>query len=135
MEAASYSTKDSTIFDNDGDGSASTRGPGTAVPFQRYIPRMFLFDRYRAPVEASGLAFNAFARGAVAMSTLFLGPALLKLARAQAEAACGQEYDDAECGEGGGRVYGMRPTSLLTNIGVFSGLLSSAVMPLVGSIV
>lgn len=137
----SYGSKDSSMnddnFSNDGNnnGSSSIRTP--VFPFQQYIPRLFLFDN--GPIEATGLAFNSFARGAVAMSTIFLGPALLKLASNAAAKAndCNEDDDDydADCGEDGGRIYGMRPTSLLTNIGVFSGLLSCALTPIFGSIV
>jgi hypothetical protein len=66
------------------------------------------------------------------MSTIFLGPALLRLAQ-----------DASVCDEDGSglsssslcRVYGRRPTSLLTNIGVFGGILSTALTPLFGEIV
>ena len=60
------------------------------------------------------------------MSTIFLGPALLRLAE-----------DASVCGDGASscRVYGMRPTSLLTNIGAFGGLLSIALTPLFGAMV
>ena len=69
------------------------------------------------------------------MSTIFLGPALLKLAAAAAQANC-DGYDGGDVStETDCRVYGFRPTSLLTNIGVFSGLLSSVLTPLFGSIV
>ncbi|KAL7528481.1 hypothetical protein ACHAXR_002468 [Thalassiosira sp. AJA248-18] len=125
-------TKDSIHnFNNDDDESATAR---QQIPSQQYIPRIFLFDH--GPIEATGLAFNSLARGAVVMSTLFLGPALLKLAEAAAKSNCNEEseeYDD--CIDGGGRIYGMRPTSLLTNIGVFSGLLSGICTPLFGSLV
>ncbi|KAL3769545.1 hypothetical protein ACHAW5_006297 [Stephanodiscus triporus] len=62
------------------------------------------------------------------MSTIFLGPALLRLAN-EAASAGGSDCGD-DC-----RIYGMRPTSLLANIGVFGGLLSSALTPLFGAIV
>ena len=99
-----------------------------------------------APIEATGLAYNSFARGAVAMSTIFLGPALLKLAEEAATSNNNCNYDednhygndddiDSNCIQGGGRIYGMKPTSLLTNIGVFSGLISSVFTPLFGALV
>lgn len=109
--------------------------------FRNNIPRLFLFKN-DTPIEATGLAFNSIGRGAVIMSTIFLGPALLKLAAVAATSNCyagGADYDDdhseAECINGGGRIYGMRPTSLLTNIGVFSGLFSAILTPFFGSIV
>jgi UMF1 family MFS transporter len=92
------------------------------------VPRLFLFaDIEGAPPEATGLALCSIARGAASMSTIFLGPALLRLAG-----------DASVCDAAGGsscRVYGMRPTSLLANIGVFGGLLSGALTPLFGAMV
>lgn len=77
-----------------------------------------------APIEVTGLTLCSIARGAAAMSTIFLGPALLRLAEDAAT-----EVNDS------GRIYGMRPTSLLTNISVFGGLLAAFHSPLFGSIV
>eukprot|EP00571_Detonula_confervacea_P001704 CAMPEP_0172330676 /NCGR_PEP_ID=MMETSP1058-20130122/61527_1 /TAXON_ID=83371 /ORGANISM="Detonula confervacea, Strain CCMP 353" /LENGTH=420 /DNA_ID=CAMNT_0013047901 /DNA_START=135 /DNA_END=1395 /DNA_ORIENTATION=+ len=136
MNEIGYGAKDSSDnFNIDDNGSTSMRAQFSVVPFQQYIPRIFLFDN--GPVEATGLALNSFARGAVGMSTIFLGPALLLLAEEAAKANCndGDNNDTGtECSDGG-RVFGMRPTSLLTNIGIFSGLLSSLLTPLFGSIV
>lgn len=135
---SSSTNSNSDDTSSQGNYSASTLAEqASSVPFQRYIPILFLFDN--GPVEATGLAFNSFARGAIAMSTIFLGPALLLLAEEAAEANCDEDDNadnagNSECGDGG-RVFGMRPTSLLTNIGVFSGLLSSLLTPLFGSIV
>ena len=91
------------------------------------------------PIEATGLVLINFGKGAVTMSTIFLGPALLSLANDAAKAHC-KSYDntenvDSQCDENGQRVYGMKPSSLLTVIGVISGLLSTIFLPLFGSIV
>ena len=94
------------------------------------VPSLFRFES-NSPVEATGLAINALARGAVGISTLFLGPALLKLANDAAQENC-EAWGD--CSDGG-RVYGIRPTSLLTTIGVFSGIFSSIMTPIFGAIV
>ena len=76
------------------------------------------------------------------MSTVFLGPALITLAKAAAKSNCNDDESEFDHYDGGctndddeGRVYGMRPTSLLTNIGVFSGLISTVLLPLFGAIV
>ena len=138
------SSKDTTTLDDEGYDAIDDGGGGgsatttTQQPRQRrrraaaIVPRMFLFaDIEGAPPEATGLALCSIARGAAAMSTIFLGPALLRLA--QDASVC----DDGESGSSSSscRVYGMRPTSLLTNIGVFGGLLSTALTPLLGAIV
>jgi len=69
-------------------------------------------------------------------AAVFVSTALLKLAKEAAgcETAL-PENDDAyvipECNE---KIFGMRPTSLLTNIVMISGLASASLMPLVGSL-
>ncbi|GAX29190.1 hypothetical protein FisN_28Lh018 [Fistulifera solaris] len=91
-------------------------------PQTRYIPRCMQYDN----LQASGLAMDISARATITMSSLFLGPALLALAD-QEVAACGYLCH--------GRVYGFRPTSLLTNIATISSLLVSVTLPLVGAVV
>jgi UMF1 family MFS transporter len=89
--------------------------------------------------EVFGWTLDAAARGVAVMGTaVFVSTELLRLA----EEAAGCEvsdYDDdivdqveAECTN---RVYGMRPSSILTNIVMVVGLFSACVMPLVGSII
>ena len=46
----------------------------------------------------------------------------------------GDDDNDTDCSDGG-RIYGMRPISLLINVEVFSGLLSSILTPVFGIIV
>ena len=75
----------------------------------RRIPRFFRFDN--ASPEATGLTLDAYARGTVLMSSLFMGPALLTLANDAAQEKCNNCGDDA-------RIYGMKPSSLLSNIGM-----------------
>lgn len=86
----------------------------------RFVPWLFRFDH--GPPEATGLAIDIYARGAVLMSSLFLGPALLELAANAAK-------------ENDGRVYHMKPSSLLSNIAIASGLLATVTLPLFGAIV
>ena len=119
---------DPDTYDDEGGGRSFQDAPDTPLP--TYVPSLFRFE-IKSPVEATGLAVNALARGTVGISTLFLGPALLKLANDAAQENC-EAWGD--CSDGG-RVYGMRPTSLLTNIGVFSGLFSSLMTPIFGAIV
>lgn len=88
----------------------------------RYIPRCMRFDN----LQAIGLAVDISARATITMSSLFLGPALLELARNEVE-ACGDTCN--------GRVYGFRPTSILSNIATVSSILISLSLPLVGALV
>jgi UMF1 family MFS transporter len=89
------------------------------------VPRVFRFDN--AATDATGLSFDYLARACIIMSTVFLGPALLKLS---SEAANCPNMQDCE-----ERVFGMKPSSLLTNIAMLAGFLSAITMPLMGAIV
>ena len=78
---------------------------------------------------SKGLGMDFFARGVVTMSSLVLGPALLSLATQQA--VLNQVDDPTETLT----IYGFRPSSLLSNIAVLSGVLSTLFLPLFGAIV
>ena len=88
--------------------------------------------------EALGWTLDASARGAAVMGTsVFVSVELLRLAK---EAAGCEEVDfyDSEMGRYEtceNRVYGMKPTSLLTNIMTVVGLISAFLMPLIGSVI
>lgn len=121
------------------DSSNNTLSSPPPPPPPQILLRLF-HNSENTPLEATGLSLNSFARGAVGMSTLFLGPALLVLAKEAAAASAvqsGQSNREEGIDENNdeGRVYGMRPTSLLTNIGIFSNLFSILLLPLFGAIV
>lgn len=83
--------------------------------------------------EVLGWTLDASARGVAVMGTaVFVSSDLLRLAK---EATC-EEFDEdmweTECSE---RVFGIRPSSILTDIVMVVGLLSAFMMPLVGSII
>lgn len=122
--------------------------PGIPHPLPRlaraWIPACLRYDDPAVPVEATGLAVDKWAMGPLFMSSIFLGPALLELATK----AAGCPYntnknnidddnatdatEDTICEN---KVYGFRPSSLLTNMAVVSGLLVPIFLPLVGAIV
>jgi MFS transporter, UMF1 family len=93
----------------------------------------------RTPAEAQeddevlGWTLDACARGVAVMGTaVFVSSDLLRLAK---EATCVDFQDEeweTECSE---RVFGIRPSSILTDIVMVVGLLSAFMMPLVGSII
>jgi MFS-type transporter involved in bile tolerance (Atg22 family) len=84
-------------------------------------------------VEATGLAVDDWAMGPIFMSSLFLGPALLQLATQAA--GCPYLGDDADMTLCDAKVYGFRPSSLLSNMAVVSGLLVPLSLPVVGAVV
>jgi len=90
---------------------------------------------YHGNQEVLGWAFDAIGRNvAVVGAGAFLGTALLKLAKEAAgcetEPAPGTS-DIPECNE---RVYGIRPSSLLTTYTMVVGVASSTMLPLMGAI-
>jgi len=90
-----------------------------------------------SPVEATGCAIDAYARASIYMSSFFVGPALLKLASQQAIDIAGclakdEGYD--ECAKAS-RIYGFKPSSLLTNMGTIAFLVSAISLPLFGAVV
>lgn len=108
------------------------------------------------PPEAVGLALDAIGRGVISMSYLFIGPALLYLAKQEVFDRCFADlYDEyieslevedqdfteerinAECEDiaPNMKVYGMKPSSLLSNMAAISGLCSAFIMPFFGTIV
>jgi MFS-type transporter involved in bile tolerance (Atg22 family) len=95
-------------------------------------------DARREKDEVLGWTLDASARGVTVMGVaVFVSTALLKLAKEAAGCeTASPDNDDAyvvpDCEE---KIFGMRPTSLLTNILMASSLVSASLMPLVGSII
>lgn len=81
------------------------------------------------PMEARGLWIDQLARGTVFMSYMFLGPALLESAKA-AGGCTENDEDDDHC-----RVYGIRPSSLLSTMATIGGGVSVIIMPVVGAMI
>lgn len=84
-----------------------------------------------------GWTLDAATRGVILIATaVFVSTELLSLAKEAAGCTMGtdDEMADDDVFEEA-RVYGMRPTSILTNIVTVTGLLSAIIMPLFGSIV
>jgi UMF1 family MFS transporter len=87
--------------------------------------------------EVLGWTLDAAARGVVVIGTaVFVSSELLKLAKEAA--GCQVDFQEEEewiyqkCSK---RVYGMKPTSILTNIVMIVGLCSAITMPLIGSLI
>ena len=74
-----------------------------------------------------------YARATVFMASIFLGPALLQLASNQANNAQQQEEsenDDDDETTTTARVYGFKPSSLLSNIAIVGGIISTLILPI-----
>lgn len=86
-------------------------------------------ETQREKDEVLGWTLDASARGVAVMGTaVFVSSDILRLAKAAAGCVDAEE----ECT---GRIYGMRPSSVLANIVMVVGLLSAFLMPLIGSII
>ena len=99
-----------------------------------------LFSSCRSPyggnVEAFGWALDSVGRSiSFIASAVFVGTALLNLAKAAA--GCATEIPEGETTlpECDGRIYGIRPSSILTTYSTVVGVVSSALLPLVGAII
>lgn len=95
-----------------------------------FLPRLGFGNnvgpRNESSSEVAAWAMDAAAKGPLNMSGAFLGTALLVLAKEDATA--GDDSDQP-------KIYGLRPSSLLTVSSVIVTLAAAAVMPLFGAIV
>jgi MFS-type transporter involved in bile tolerance (Atg22 family) len=101
-----------------------------------HIPRFLRFDG--APVEATGLSVDMYTRATIVMSSLFLGPALLELAKEDVRDQCIHYPEDSmewtQCIDNT-RIHGFKPSSLLSNIAIAGGMMGAFILPPVGVIV
>ena len=87
---------------------------------------------------AKGCCLLGMGRGPLVMSNIFLSSAFIYLAAEQADCLVPKEDDSdglevmEDCPN---RVYGFKPTSLVSTIAVISGLLAAFLMPLIGAVV
>lgn len=107
--------------------------PDTDLP--RCYPHPCGRPIYGGNQEAFAWALDTAGRGVSWIGAgAFLAPALLRLAKVAAgcetEAIPGEDLPECD-----GRVYGIRPSSLLTTYTIVIGLLSAALMPFMGAIV
>ena len=99
-------------------------------------PCLSCWPPYGGNVEALGWALDGIGRSvSFIAAAVFVGTALLNLAKQAA--GCETEIPEGETTlpECNGKVYGIRPSSLLTTYSTVVGLVSSAMLPLVGSFI
>jgi len=91
------------------------------------------FDKFlRKTNDASAFGFFRMGNGPVLMSNVYLSAALITLA--EKEIDCYYADDDVEHDECGD-VYGFKPSSLITNIGTMTGILSALLVPFIGAVI
>ncbi len=120
-------------------GKEFHKGDGNSYGHNHVVSRIPAFFRYDgAPIEATGLSIDMYSRATILMSTIFLGPALLELAKEQVQHQCTQYPDNStewqQCLDHA-KVHGFKASSLLSNIAVAGGILGAVILPLFGAIV
>jgi len=115
-------------FANDATDDAGKAGnaSATATTERKQCCNSF---RFGGNVESQGYALMTVARGGIVMSNIFLSTAFIRLA--SDSAGCDSESEE-ECDA---KVYGFRPSSLITMIAVVSGVLSAFLLPFIGAVV
>ena len=109
-----------------------------SVWFYRYLPKCMQFPNSQSPLDATGCATDMYTRSTVFMASIFLGPALLELATAQAEKEGNENHCDNNNSIGEdceARIYGFKPSSLLANVAIVGGLVSTIILPIFGAII
>mmetsp|Transcript_6326 Transcript_6326/g.9597 ORF Transcript_6326/g.9597 Transcript_6326/m.9597 type:complete len:504 (-) Transcript_6326:29-1540(-) len=79
--------------------------------------------------DARGFQYFLMGHFPVIMSNVFLSSALIMLSYISAMEKCG---DDTSCD---GKIYGFKPSSLITIIATISGILSAFILPIFGAII
>lgn len=101
-----------------------------------WYPSLWGKPVYGGNAEALAWVLDSMGRAvAFICSAAFLGTALLKLARQAAGCATDIDPDTGVLPECLERVYGLRPSSLLTTYTVIVGIVSATLLPIVGAIV
>lgn len=112
---------------SDTEASSNTQAESVHRPSQ---PLFFHIPPYGSHREARGWALDAVGRSVSFVgNAVFVGTAVIHLARINA----GCDPNDVACE--GRTTYGIRPSSFLTLYNVIVGVSSSALLPLLGSIV
>lgn len=125
------------ITKSDADNN-SERANNTATNHKRPADFSSKYLLYQdSPTEATGCAIVMYGRATIFMSSFFVGPALLKLASREAIdiAGCLAEDEDYDECTNAARIYGFKPSSLLTNMGTIASLFSVISLPIFGAVV
>mmetsp|Transcript_8388 Transcript_8388/g.11012 ORF Transcript_8388/g.11012 Transcript_8388/m.11012 type:complete len:522 (+) Transcript_8388:150-1715(+) len=129
-----------SVVENRATNSQTSEGSPTvtngAVPLSRWYPRFRGDPIYHGNVEAFGWCLDSIGR-AVAFATAgaFLFPALLRLAKEAAGCETDPPPGSNKVPECNSRVYGIRPSSLLTTFTILVGVISAILLPVMGAIV
>ena len=98
--------------------------------FFKYLPKAVRYDD--AQNEATGVALDLIVRATLVVCPVFIGPVLLILAHKQAVSDC-KAAGNIHCADA--KIYGVKPSSLLTLMATIGGLGGAITLPIAGSIV
>jgi hypothetical protein len=113
---------------------AASSHPEADLP--RYYPRWRGKPVYHGNQEALGWALDAVGRAVAFIGAgAFLSTALLRLAKEAAGCEVDPPPGSNKVPDCDGRVYGIRPSSLLTTYTIVVGVVSATLMPFMGAIV
>jgi len=102
----------------------------------RWFPHWKGKPWYHGNPEALGWAMDSIARAvAFAAAGAFLFSALLRLAKQEAGCATDPPPGSNKVPDCDGRVYGIRPNSLLTTFTILVGVISAVLLPFMGAVV
>ena len=125
----------------DGTGTAqSTPSPAMSTSLPRFYPHYWRKGQrhavYNGNPEALGWALDVMGRAVTFIAAgAFLSTALITLAKQAAGCPTEPEPGSTSIPPCDKRVYGIRPSSLLTTYTIVVGIVSASLMPLMGAIV
>jgi UMF1 family MFS transporter len=119
------------------DVNAVQEVPGEeSAAVKRCYPRWRGKQIYNGNPEALGWALDSVGRAVAFIGAgAFLGTALLRLAKEAAGCETEAPPGSNKIPDCDGRVYGIRPSSLLTTYTIVVGLVSAALMPIMGAVI
>ena len=109
--------------------------PTSQPQLPRWYPHWKKKPVYHGNTEALGWALDAVGRAVAFASSAFLFTALLRLAKEEAGCEVDPPPGSNKVPDCDGRVYGIRPSSLLTTFIIVVGVVSAALLPAMGAIV
>lgn len=91
--------------------------------------------RFEGVKEAKGYNALGIGRGPIVMSNIFLSSSFLRLASEAAGCIFHDEDDAIDTPTCTSKIYGFRPSSLISNIAIIAGLLAAFTMPFIGALI
>ena len=127
-------TQSVTPIDGQEEGSQERRST-PQPPLPGWYPSWRKKPVYHGNGEALGWGLDSVGRSVAFAAAAFLFTALLRLAKKDAGCETDPPPGSNKVPECNGRVYGLRPSSLLTTFTVIVGVISAVLLPFMGAVV